>query len=173
MTLPLILPAIAAAWMLAFALSLDDLVMPLFIAPEARQHDRLCELNVIEQVGNVCHTTIVRDAWQRGQPLAVHSWIYGLKDGIIRNLGMSISSIEELAPQYHAAQAALVSFAAPKSMLAVKSTPSLLLSRPGLESAGMPMSLAKAGLSAQPVTYREVSAGMAGAPLAGVKGWSK
>jgi len=68
----------------------------------------LCELNVIEQVGNVCHTTIVRDAWQRGQPLAVHSWIYGLKDGIIHNLGMSISSIEELAPQYHAAQAALV-----------------------------------------------------------------
>jgi len=67
----------------------------------------LCELNVIEQVGHVCQTTIVRDAWERGQPLAVHSWIYGLKDGLIRNLGMSISSREELQPQYRAALAAV------------------------------------------------------------------
>ncbi len=75
--------------------------------------DRLCELNVIEQVGNVCHTTMVRDAWLRGQPLTIHSWIYGLKDGLIRNLGMSVSALEEFMPQYHAAQAAITKGAAP------------------------------------------------------------
>ncbi|MEO6001829.1 MAG: carbonate dehydratase [Opitutus sp.] len=69
--------------------------------------NRLCELNVVEQVGNVCQTTILRDAWSRGQPLTVHSWIYGLKDGIIRNLGMSISAYEDFAPQYRAAIAAI------------------------------------------------------------------
>jgi carbonic anhydrase len=68
----------------------------------------LCELNVIEQVGNVCKTTIVRDAWSRGQPVTVHSWIYGLRDGVIRNLGMSISAEGELEPQFQAAQAALI-----------------------------------------------------------------
>ena len=59
-------------------------------AGEALRTNRLCELNVIEQVSNVCQTTIVRDAWHRGQPLTVHSWIYGLKDGLLRDLGMSI-----------------------------------------------------------------------------------
>jgi carbonic anhydrase len=49
--------------------------------------DRLCELNVIEQARHVCDTTVVRDAWQRGQSLAVHAWIYGLKDGRLRDLG--------------------------------------------------------------------------------------
>jgi carbonic anhydrase len=48
---------------------------------EAAAGDRLCELNVIEQVANVCQTTIARDAWERGQALAVHGWIYGLQDG--------------------------------------------------------------------------------------------
>ena len=66
----------------------------------------LCEMNVIEQTGNVCQTTIVRDAWDRGQPLTVHSWIYGLNDGLIRDLGMSISSVEAFAPHYRAALAA-------------------------------------------------------------------
>lgn len=70
---------------------------------EVMRTNRLCELNVIEQVGNVCQTTIIRDAWERGQPLTVHSWIYGLKDGIIRNLGMSITKPDELEPQYDAA----------------------------------------------------------------------
>jgi carbonic anhydrase len=74
---------------------------------EEMRMDLLCELNVIEQVGNVCLTTIARDAWHRGQPLTVHSWIYGLKDGIIRNLGMSIARLEDFAPQYQAAQAAV------------------------------------------------------------------
>jgi carbonic anhydrase len=69
--------------------------------------DLLCELNVIEQVANVCQTTIARDAWDRGQPLAVHGWIYSLKDGLIKNLGMSISSAKQLETQYRAALAAV------------------------------------------------------------------
>ena len=52
--------------------------------------DRLCEINVIEQVGNVCQTSIVLDAWERGQSLTVHGWVYGLSDGLIRDLGVSI-----------------------------------------------------------------------------------
>jgi carbonic anhydrase len=69
----------------------------------------LCELNVIEQVVNVCQTTIVRDAWERQQELTVHSWIYGLKDGLLRNLGMSVSSLEELAPSYRSSLTAIES----------------------------------------------------------------
>jgi carbonic anhydrase len=76
---------------------------------EQLQVNRLCELNVIEQATNVCQTTIVRDAWERGQALTVHSWIYGLKDGLIRNLGMSISSVTEVQPQYRTALAAIES----------------------------------------------------------------
>jgi carbonic anhydrase len=67
----------------------------------------LCELNVVEQVSNVCQTTIVRDAWERGQPLTVHSWIYGIKDGIMRNLGMSVSSLPDFEVQYKAALASI------------------------------------------------------------------
>ncbi len=67
----------------------------------------LCELNVIEQVGNVCQTTIVRDAWDRGQTLTVHGWIYGLTDGLIRNLGLGIASAAEFEPQYRAALGAV------------------------------------------------------------------
>ena len=52
--------------------------------------DRLCEINVIEQVANVCQTSIVLDAWERGQALTVHGWVYGLKDGLIRDLGVSL-----------------------------------------------------------------------------------
>jgi carbonic anhydrase len=52
--------------------------------------DRLCELNVIEQVSNVCHTTIAREAWERGQELAVHGWIYGLHDGLLRDLDVTV-----------------------------------------------------------------------------------
>lgn len=69
----------------------------------------LCELNVLEQVANVCQTTIVRDAWERGQSLSVHSWIYGLKDGLIRDLGMSISAADQLEPRYRAALGAIES----------------------------------------------------------------
>ncbi|MEP7155020.1 MAG: carbonate dehydratase [Betaproteobacteria bacterium] len=59
--------------------------------------DRLCEFNVIEQVANVCQTTIVRDAWERGQELAVHGWIYGLKDGRLRDLNVTVENREEAA----------------------------------------------------------------------------
>jgi carbonic anhydrase len=71
--------------------------------------NRLCELNALEQVVNVCQTTIVRDAWERGQPLTVHSWIYGLKDGRVRDLGMSVSKLDDFNGQYRAAIAAVES----------------------------------------------------------------
>jgi carbonic anhydrase len=67
---------------------------------ESMRHARLCELNVIEQVMNVCQTTVVRDAWTRGQAISVHGWIYGLHDGRMRDLGMSVAANEELADCY-------------------------------------------------------------------------
>jgi carbonic anhydrase len=67
------------------------------------QANRLCELNVIEQVMNVCETTIVQDAWLRGQELTVHGLVYALQDGIIRDLRVSISSLPELKPAYNSA----------------------------------------------------------------------
>ena len=69
--------------------------------------DTLCELNVIEQAYNVCHTTVVQDAWARGQELTVHGWIYGLKDGLLRDLKTSASSSVEEAAVYPTAVAAL------------------------------------------------------------------
>jgi len=59
---------------------------------EQKRHDRLCELNVVEQVVNVSQTTVVRDAWSRGQPLSVHGWIYDLHDGLLRDLGVSVTT---------------------------------------------------------------------------------
>ena len=75
--------------------------------PEERRHDRLCELNVVEQVLNVCHSIIVQDAWSRGQGLTVHGWIYGLKDGLMRDLGLTVSSSEDVSDRYRTALAAL------------------------------------------------------------------
>jgi carbonic anhydrase len=72
---------------------------------EAERHDRLCELNVIEQVVNVSQTTVVRDAWSRGQALAVHGWIYGLQDGLLRDLGMCVTAEAELSACSEAARA--------------------------------------------------------------------
>ena len=72
-----------------------------------RRIDRMCELNVIEQVANVCQTTIVRDAWERGQPLSVHGWVYGLKDGLVRDLKTSVNKPEQASPAYQAALKAL------------------------------------------------------------------
>lgn len=69
------------------------------VMPTPERADRLCELNVIEQVANVAQTTIVRDAWERGQPLTVHGWCYGLRDGLLRDLGMSVAGVDDLAPQ--------------------------------------------------------------------------
>ena len=62
------------------------------LSSEQEQHDRLCELNVIEQVNNVSQTTVVRDAFARNQSLSVHGWIYGLSDGLLRDLGVTSSS---------------------------------------------------------------------------------
>ena len=70
---------------------------------EARQHDRLCELNVIEQVVNVSQTTVVQEAWGRGQSLSVHGWIYGLGDGLVRDLGIGVASTAELPAHYETA----------------------------------------------------------------------
>ena len=61
--------------------------------------NRLVELNVTEQVVNTAQTTVVQDAWERGQELTVHGWVYGLHDGLLRDLGMSVSGAEELAPK--------------------------------------------------------------------------
>ena len=73
----------------------------------AKVSDRLCELNVIEQALNVCETTIVRDAWDRGQELAVHGWIYALDDGLLRDLHMTVTSLEETSKAYASALAVL------------------------------------------------------------------
>ena len=69
--------------------------------------DRLCELNVIEQVANVCQTTIALDAWERGQELTVHGWIYGLHDGLLRDLNVTVGGVDETLATYQAAVAAL------------------------------------------------------------------
>ena len=70
------------------------------VIPSPKRQDRLCELNVIEQVVNVCETTIVQDAWSRGQDLTVHGWAYRLETGLVNDLGMSIRSTEEMNVRY-------------------------------------------------------------------------
>ncbi|MBE2216538.1 MAG: carbonate dehydratase [Opitutaceae bacterium] len=71
------------------------------------RYDRLCELNVIEQVANVSLTTIMQDAWARGQKVRVHGWIYGLRDGLVRDLKASCSSPDEALENYQRAIDAL------------------------------------------------------------------
>lgn len=61
--------------------------------------DRLVELNVAEQVINIAQTTVVRDAWERGQDLTIHSWVYGVHDGLLRDLGITVSSYDEIQPK--------------------------------------------------------------------------
>ena len=70
------------------------------IDDERLRHDRLCELNVLEQVTNVCQTTILRDAWARGQNVHVYGWVYTLRDGRVQDLGLDIDSEQALADQY-------------------------------------------------------------------------
>jgi carbonic anhydrase len=72
-----------------------------------RQGDHLCELNVIEQVDNVCQTSIVRDAWSRGQDLTVHGWIYGLDDGLLHDLKVTVSAQDQIAAVYRSALSSL------------------------------------------------------------------
>jgi len=62
--------------------------------------ETLCELNVMAQVANVCHTTIVQNAWQRGQPLSVHGWVYSLRDGLLKDLNCTVDSAEQIADAY-------------------------------------------------------------------------
>lgn len=80
---------------------------------DALRHARLCELNVIEQTLNVCQTTVVQDAWERGQALSVHGWVYGLHDGRIRDLGMTVDARERMTDAYFRALQALTAGGAP------------------------------------------------------------
>jgi carbonic anhydrase len=73
------------------------------ITDEEERLNRLCELNVIEQVLNVSRTTIVQSAWERGQEVVVHGWIYGIADGLLRDLGICITSKSELSSAYESA----------------------------------------------------------------------
>ncbi len=66
-------------------------------ATREEQINRLCELNVVEQVFNICHTTIVQNAWKSGQPLAVHGWIYSIEDGILKDLNVCIANRDEIS----------------------------------------------------------------------------
>ena len=74
---------------------------------DEKQADCLCELNVIEQVVNACHTPIVQAAWNRDQQLAVHGWIYGLQDGLLRDLKVTVTGAAELPREYETAISAL------------------------------------------------------------------
>ena len=81
----------------------DRHCMILDAAPPAARLDLLCELNVIEQVMNVAHTTVLQDAWARGQRVALHGWVYGLKDGLLQDLHITLEGIEGMASRYRAA----------------------------------------------------------------------
>lgn len=72
-------------------------------APDSIRLDRLCELNVVEQVSNVCHTSVVQEAWERGQSIAVHGWIYHIKNGIINDMDVTITSPDEIDSAYRVA----------------------------------------------------------------------
>ncbi|MDH5205975.1 MAG: carbonate dehydratase [Hylemonella sp.] len=76
------------------------------IAEQAR-HDALVELNVIEQVVNVAQSTVVQDAWSRGQEITLHGWVYGVHDGLLKDLKLTVASQDELEPVYRAAIAAV------------------------------------------------------------------
>ncbi|MFM1897510.1 MAG: hypothetical protein RLZZ385_2584 [Pseudomonadota bacterium] len=67
------------------------------IEDEEQRLDLLCELNVVEQVANVCHTTIVQSAWKSGQPLAIHGWIYSIKDGILKDLEVCVTNVDNIS----------------------------------------------------------------------------
>ncbi len=79
------------------------------IPDETAMLDRLCELNVIAQVNHVCQTTVVQDAWQRGQSLAVHGWVYGLSTGLLESLEMTVTRLDDAGPVYEKALATVQS----------------------------------------------------------------
>lgn len=77
----------------------------LFSVPEEHRVNALCELNVVEQAENVCRTTVVQDAWQRGQAVSVHGWFYGLHNGLLEDLAMTVSGPDEVVPAFERALA--------------------------------------------------------------------
>jgi carbonic anhydrase len=79
----------------------------LVLAPTGQRLAMLCELNVIEQVINVCHSTVMKDAWLRGHKITVHGWIYGVHDGLLVDLQVGIESLAEVEQLYSAAIAAV------------------------------------------------------------------
>ncbi len=70
------------------------------VESERDRVNMLCELNVATQVGNVAHTTVVQEAWARGQELSIHGWIYGIHDGLVRKLTPAIDSVDKIPEQY-------------------------------------------------------------------------
>jgi len=68
------------------------------VVNEQKRSERLVELNVVEQVSNLVQTTIVRDAWDRGQDLTIHGWVYGINDGKLQDMGIAVSALDQLAP---------------------------------------------------------------------------
>ncbi len=73
------------------------------LLPEHGRANALCELNVIEQVVNVAHSTVLQDAWSRGQNVILHGWVYGLQDGLLQDLHVTVSSMAELHSKYREA----------------------------------------------------------------------
>ncbi len=73
--------------------------------PDANRVNALCELNVLEQARNACHTTVVQDAWTRGQEVVVHGWVYGLHNGLLEDLQISAARVEDIEPAYRRALA--------------------------------------------------------------------
>ncbi len=88
------------------------------IADESDRVDKLCELNIIEQVINVCQTTIVQNAWENGQDLTVHGWVYRLNNGILQDLNVHIANQEEMGAIYQSAITAVQQTKAPGKLLA-------------------------------------------------------
>ena len=70
------------------------------LTDEAAKVDLLCELNVLEQMANICHTPIVQNAWKRGQSLSVHAWIYSIHNGLLKDLNVEVTGIDQIPPIY-------------------------------------------------------------------------
>jgi carbonic anhydrase len=81
---------------------------------DAERFDRLCELNVLEQVVNVARTTVVQDAWARGQTLSLHGWVYGLHDGLLRDLDLTVEAPVQVMPRFKNALSQLARDAQPR-----------------------------------------------------------
>ena len=75
--------------------------------PEEQRVNALCELNVLEQARNACQTTVVQDAWSRGQSVAVHGWVYGLHNGLLKDLSVTAAGPDDVGPAYRRALEAL------------------------------------------------------------------